>query len=122
MSAVHFDRDGNGLSPRCGNRDWSQMTSDEAGVDCLTCLNLMAGVHGTGNRKADPEPCGTPAAYRRHLRHDGKPVRCERCLKAESSRGRDDVNERRREQYAVNRAAGMSAREANRRRDLRRAA
>lgn len=30
------------------------------------------------------KPCGTPAAYRRHLRHDEEP--CEACRAAESAR------------------------------------
>jgi hypothetical protein len=115
---AHFDRDDRA---RCGTPG-ARLAAPGEDVTCLTCLNLMAGVHGTGNRKADPKGCGTPAAYRRHLRHNGKPVRCERCLKAESTRGRDTLNERRRERYAVARAAGLSAREADRRKDLRRAA
>jgi hypothetical protein len=119
MTAVHFDRDGRA---RCGTRGWLQLTTAEDDVECRTCLNLIAGVHGVGNRKADPEPCGTPAAYRRHLRNEGKPVRCLSCLQAEARRNRDDINERRRGQYAAARAAGLSAREANLRRDLRRAA
>ncbi len=28
------------------------------------------------------EPCGTVAAYRRHLRNEGKPVTCAACLQA----------------------------------------
>ncbi len=28
------------------------------------------------------EPCGTPAAYKRHLRQEGSPVTCEECLDA----------------------------------------
>lgn len=80
MTAVHFDRDGSGLSPRCGHPGHLELTSEEAGVTCVMCLNLMAGTHGVGNRRADLKPCGTTAAYRRHLRHDGKPVRCRTCL------------------------------------------
>jgi hypothetical protein len=42
--------------------------------------------HGgiTGRRWADPQPCGTPAAYRRHLRHGERP--CLSCRQAESRR------------------------------------
>jgi hypothetical protein len=32
------------------------------------------------------KPCGTPAAYRRHLRHGEKP--CDECREAENSRNR----------------------------------
>ena len=33
------------------------------------------------------KPCGTPAAYRRHIRHS-EPI-CEPCRQAEARRGRD---------------------------------
>jgi hypothetical protein len=118
MSALHFDRDG---TARCGTPG-ARLTGDKADVTCQRCVAFLNGTYNIGIRWYDVKDCGTPAAYRRHLRRDGKPVRCERCLKAESSEGRDALNERRREQYAVARAAGLSAREANLRRDLRRAA
>jgi hypothetical protein len=118
--AVHFNRNGR---PRCGARPRVPLLADgESGVTCGHCTAHLNGTYGVGNRWCDPKACGTPAAYRRHLRHDGKPVRCEACLKAESERGRDTLNERRRERYAAHRAAGLSAREASLRRDLRRAA
>lgn len=72
MKAVHFDRDGNGVSPRCGNRDWVQLSAEADSVTCRTCLNLMAGTHGTGNRRYDVMPCGTEAAARRHRRRGEK--------------------------------------------------
>lgn len=65
-------------------------------------------------RHADLKPCGTLAAYRRHLRHDEQP--CESCLQA----GRRDWEDRsarhnaaRRERYWQLREAGYSAREAS---------
>lgn len=81
---VHFGSDG---QSRCSRG--RQLTTDRDAVTCQTCLNLLDGIHGVGNRRYDPEPCGTPAAYRRHLRHQGKPVRCESCLQAERRRFAD---------------------------------
>ena len=50
------------------------------------------GNHGTrggipARRWADPQPCGTPAAYRRHLRHKEKA--CWSCVQAERRRQAD---------------------------------
>lgn len=98
MSALHYDRDGNGHAPRCGTPGRTQVTSDRADVTCLTCLNLMAGVHGVGVRPFDLKPCGTVAAYRRHKRR-GERV-CESCAQA---RDRDaaDRKARRRSRQEV---------------------
>jgi hypothetical protein len=83
---VHSDRDGRA---RCGHPAAREVSADREQVTCGMCLNLLAGVHGIGNRKADPEPCGTPGAYRRHLRQQGAPVRCETCLQGERRRQYD---------------------------------
>jgi hypothetical protein len=40
-----------------------------------------------GARWADPQPCGTSSAYRRHYRHGEKP--CTSCRQAESRRQED---------------------------------
>jgi hypothetical protein len=40
-----------------------------------------------GARWSDPQPCGTPAAYRRHHRHGEKP--CRSCRQAEARRQAD---------------------------------
>ena len=119
---VHLDHDG--LS-RCG-KTGLPLTADKTAVTCLTCLNISDGTHGHGNRQTDSFH-GTAARYRWHLRHEGKPVTCRRCLKAESRRaedspGRQARNARRRERYAAARAAGLTARQASQRKDLRRAA
>lgn len=92
MKAVHFDRDGDGSSPRCGTRGWSRMTADGADVSCLLCLNLMA---GTGTRW-DVRPCGQAAAYYRELRRGG-PVH-EECRRAANRDAADRRARRRREQ------------------------
>jgi hypothetical protein len=83
---VHLERDGRA---RCGNRAASQLTDDPEAVTCGMCANLLDGTHHLGVHWADPEPCGSPAAYRRHLRREGAPVRCQACLAAERRR-RDD--------------------------------
>jgi hypothetical protein len=128
MSAVHFDRDGRA---RCGNRAARQFTDDREQVTCRYCANLLDGTHHVGVHHWDVEPCGTTAAYRRHLRREGAPVRCEPCLAAERRDSADNwqdddwreaYNARRREQYAAARAAGMTAEQATRRKDQRRAA
>jgi hypothetical protein len=118
---VHLDRDGRA---RCGRRPGVQVTADQADVTCGFCLNLVNGTHAIGNRQPD-EPCGTASAYRRHYRNGEKP--CRPCKQAESRRGQDSpakkaYNARRRERYSAARAAGLTAREANRRKSLRRAA
>lgn len=86
---VHLGRDG---KSRCG---YGQLTStDRAAVTCQRCLAIEAGTYG---QQAAPvglhtlewwqlQPCGTAAAYKRHLRKDGKPVRCPRCLEGERVR------------------------------------
>ncbi|HEY1705923.1 MAG TPA: hypothetical protein VGG75_40080 [Trebonia sp.] len=83
---VHSDRDGRA---RCGHPRAREVTADHGAVTCQMCLNLLDGTHGAGNRRHDVKPCGTTAAYRRHLRHQGKPVRCETCLQAERRKGAD---------------------------------
>jgi hypothetical protein len=124
---VHLDRDGR---TRCGQPS-TLLAADGDEVTCKTCLNLLAGTHHVGVYDWEPKPCGTAAAYRRHLRREGAPVTCEPCLAAERREGEDKradddwreaYNERRREQYAAARAAGMIPREAERRKDQRRAA
>lgn len=127
MSAVHFDRDGRA---RCGQRN-ALLTAELDEVTCRACLNLLNGTHHVEVHWADPKPCGTEAAYRRHLRREGAPVRCEPCLQAERRRNEDNwqdddwreaYNARRREQYAAARAAGMTAAQATRAKDQRRTA
>lgn len=83
---VHHDRDG---QSRCGLG--AQLTADENAVTCGICLDRLAGIHYPphGYQQADVKPCGTAAAYRRHLRRQGAPVRCESCLKAEQRRNED---------------------------------
>ena len=83
---VHYDRDGRA---RCGRPQGVPVTASNAEVTCLFCLNLLNGTHGVGNRQPDNDWCGTPARYRWHLRHQGKPVRCEPCLQAERRRLQD---------------------------------
>ncbi len=60
------------------------------------------------------KPCGTLAAYRRHLRRGEPP--CESCRQANSrandDRDSDAYNRLRRERYARARAAGKSSRYA----------
>ena len=80
---VHLDRDGRA---RCGRNAGIPVTVDETAVTCQFCLNIINGTHGTGNRQPD-EPCGTPAAYRRHHRHGEKP--CRSCRQAEARRRED---------------------------------
>jgi hypothetical protein len=90
---VHCDR-GDGRA-RCGRRN-PVLAASSRDVDCLTCLNIMSGVHGLGNRQPDSRNAhGTAARYRWHLRHQGKPVRCEACLQAERRRSQDRKNLRR---------------------------
>jgi hypothetical protein len=72
-------------------------------------------------------PHGTAAAYRRHLRREGKPVRCPVCLEGEALRqqewkDRTAYNAARRQRYADAVAAGLSKAEALRVRDRRAAA
>jgi hypothetical protein len=88
MSAVHFVREDAGdLAARCGIRNWSALTYMTENVTCLMCRNLIAGTHGLGNRRTDVKPCGTTAAYRRHVRHGEAP--CESCLQAERRKYED---------------------------------
>lgn len=73
----------------------------------------MSGYPGT--RWADVQPCGTPAAARRHQRRGEPP--CPSCLQAEARRWddrHDAVNAARRERYRQLRDAGMPRLEANR--------
>lgn len=77
-----------------------------------------------GNRaKEDLEPCGNPAAYRRHLRHGEDVTLCAPCCRAESLRCKENGYAKRRqermgpvwrERYAQGRAAGLSGRDAHR--------
>jgi hypothetical protein len=83
---VHLERDGRA---RCGNRAARQFTADREQVTCRYCANLLDGTHHVGVYHWDVEPCGTAAAYRRHLRREGTPVRCEPCLAAERREGED---------------------------------
>ena len=117
---VHLERNGRA---RCGQGSW--LSADVEAVTCATCRNITSGTHGHGNRQPDNDWCGTAARYRWHLRHEGKPVRCQPCLQAErirDDRARDAYNARRRQRYAEARAAGMTSRQANARKNLRRAA
>ena len=59
------------------------------------------------------QPCGTRAAYRRHLRHGTRP--CESCLAAERRAYADRaplINAERSQRYQRARAAGMNFRQA----------
>ena len=76
-----------------------------------------------GNRaKDDLEPCGTPAAYKRHQRHGEDVTLCPPCCQAESVRCKGNGSAQRRqermgpawrERYAAGRAAGLSSRDAH---------
>lgn len=93
---VHSERDGRA---RCGHPRAREVSADREAVTCQMCLNLLDGGHGShggGYQWADVKPCGTTAAYRRHLRRDGKPVRCESCLQAERRRNADSYRDMRR--------------------------
>lgn len=67
---------------------------------------------GQHKNHAGAQPCGTPAAYRRHYRLGEKP--CDACRQAEARSKADSRrdSERRRERYARARAQGVSPREA----------
>lgn len=80
---AHLARDG---KSRCGNGTLLALAEEH--VTCARCLAMMAGTYGVGHRKPE-EPCGTLARYRWHLRHEGKPVRCQACLGAERRRNAD---------------------------------
>lgn len=84
--SIHLNQDG---AARCGNKGARLFAVKDEYATCRTCLNLLDGTHHVGVHWADPEPCGTVAGYRRHLRRNGAPVRCESCLAAERRR-RDD--------------------------------
>lgn len=75
---VHF---GLLTGPRCGIRNWMAITGTEANVTCKRCLDLLNGTYHVGTRRIDVKPCGTPAAYRRHLRR-GEPAD-ETCLQGQ---------------------------------------
>lgn len=89
---VHSGRDGRA---RCGHPQAREVTADRGQVTCATCAALLDGTHPlqfvqpSGYEWADVKPCGTAAAYRRHLRRQGKPVRCESCLQAERRKYQD---------------------------------
>ena len=89
---VHADQDGRA---RCGHFKAREVSADREQVTCATCLSLLDGTHPlqvirpSGYQWADVKPCGTTAGYRRHLRRQGKPVRCESCLQAERRRFTD---------------------------------
>jgi hypothetical protein len=128
MSAVHFDRDGRA---RCGRPNVT-LSADREQVTCATCRNIIDGTHGIGNRKSEALH-GTLAAARRHYRRGERNLRyrCPSCWQAEQRASEDKwqdddwreaYNARRREQYAAALAAGASPREAQRRKDQRRAA
>ena len=78
IKKTHFDRDGH---PVCGNHlfgNTPQLTGDRGHVDCERCLSIL----GFGRYQwSDVKPCGTRAAYRRHLRRGEKA--CTSCLQAE---------------------------------------
>lgn len=82
-----------GGKPRCGNRG-TLLAGDDGEVTCKACLGFMNGTRvrppsTLGRVQADVEPCGTHAAYQRHRRREGKPVRCEECLAGERRRNQD---------------------------------
>lgn len=89
---VHFDRGG---KPRCGQDRARELAGERRLVSCKACLSLLAGTHNLqgptpgGYRWADVKPHGTAAAYQRHRRRDGVPVRCETCLQGERRRAED---------------------------------
>jgi hypothetical protein len=89
---VHLDQDGRA---RCGHPQAREVTADRGQVTCGTCAALLDGTQvlqvnrPSGYQWADVKPCGTAAAYRRHLRRNGKPVRCETCLQAERRKYQD---------------------------------
>jgi hypothetical protein len=58
------------------------------GADTLTAFMDDLPERRERGRKRATQPCGTPAAYRRHLRH-GTPA-CEPCRQAEALRSRGD--------------------------------
>lgn len=99
MKAVHFDRDGDGLSPRCGNGAWAHLTAVETDVNCRKCISLMEGTWAVGRRWCDVKPCGEPAAYRRHLRR-GEPVH-EECRRAANRDAADRKARRQRKRKAL---------------------
>ena len=61
-------------------------------------------------RWSDVQPCGTPAAYRRHLRYGEKP--CESCKQAEARRDRTAEYQGRQERYRAARDAGLTSDQA----------
>lgn len=75
-----------------------------------------------GNRApGDLEPCGTAAAYRRHLRHGEDVTLCPRCCEAESvrytaggasARRRERMSATWRERYVQARAERLSSQDA----------
>lgn len=89
---VHSDRDGRA---RCGEPRAREVTADREQVTCLACGSLADGTHPlqvirpSGYQWADVKPCGTTAAYQRHRRREGIPVRCGTCLQAERRRVAD---------------------------------
>lgn len=82
---VHLDRDGRA---RCNNPG-ARLLGTGQEVTCARCLNIMNGINHGGIQPLDQKPHGTRAAYRRHLRREGAPVRCESCLQAERRGMRD---------------------------------
>jgi hypothetical protein len=100
VSKVHLDRDG---SARCNSRPVPadlRLTADESEVTCLRCLSPMRGGRSNfGKYWADVKPCGTPAAYRRELRHGGPA--CEGCRQAAARDSADRRARKRREQKAL---------------------
>jgi len=88
---VHLDQGGRA---RCGNPGAS-LTGPEEEVTCARCIAIMNGTYGVGHHQTD-SPHGSAARYRWHLRHQGKPVRCESCLQAERRRNQDRRDDLRR--------------------------
>jgi hypothetical protein len=83
VSAVHLEHDGR---PACHTPAQVTLTTDR---DEATCRNCLSRYRPVGYQWPDVKPCGTTAAYRRHLRRHGAPVRCETCLQAERRRWED---------------------------------
>jgi hypothetical protein len=71
----HLDKDGMPACRRLGPRRAPLLVSDPEAVTCQRCLGSPSGWQWSY-----VEPCGTLAAYRRHLRHDEKP--CGACARA----------------------------------------
>jgi len=76
---MHLDRDGRAACGTRFTRGIPRLTGLATQVTCATCV-----AKPSGYQWSDPQPHGTPAAYRRHYRHGEKP--CEACRQAENRR------------------------------------